>query len=191
MSELTDEKIVIAIQKGNTEVFGVLIERYEAKLKRYAHKFLNYQEEIEDLVQDVFIKSYTNIQSFDVTQRFSPWIYRIAHNTFVNELKRKKQGGFILFDVDTILPNLPSKETADDEALSGELREELDSLLTEIPAKYREVLVLYYFEELSYQEISEVLQIPVTTVGVRINRGRIKLKFCFENKQKKYNKNIL
>lgn len=147
----TDEIIVSKVQSGDFDSFGVLIERYEAKLKRYARKFLNYQEEIEDLVQDVFIKSYTNIQSFDTSQRFSPWIYRIAHNVFVNELKRKQRGSFIFFDADTILPQLPAKETADGEVLDRELRQQMDTLLQLIPDKYREVLVLYYYEELSYQ----------------------------------------
>lgn len=180
MTTLSDEQIAQLVQAGDAEQFGELIERYEAKLKRYARKFLNYQDEIEDLVQDVFIKAYTNIQSFDSDQRFSPWIYRVAHNTFVNELKRKKRLGFSVFDVDTFLPQLPAKETTDSEAITTELREELDNLLIELPDKYREVLVLYYFEELSYQEISEVLQIPVTTVGVRMNRGRKKLKSCYD-----------
>ena len=183
MPESTDEKIAETVQAGDAEAFGLLIERYEAKLKRYARKFLNYQEEIEDLVQDVFIKAYTNIQSFDVTQRFSPWLYRIAHNTFVNELKRKQRGSFIFFDADTILPHLPAKETTDAVALDAELRAELDSLVGELPAKYREVLVLHYFEELSYQEISEVLRIPTTTVGVRMNRGRTKLRASYERRQ--------
>ena len=164
MTELSDEEVAIAVQKGNVDSFGELIDRYEAKLKRYARKFLNTEEEIEDLVQDVFIKSYTNIQSFDNEKKFSPWIYRIAHNTFVNELKRKDRGGFVLFDADTILPLLPAKETADSEAIEAEIEAEIDSLVEKLPAKYREVIVLHYFESLSYQEISDVLQIPVTTV---------------------------
>lgn len=184
MTKVSDEQIAAAVQTGDADSFGVLIERYEAKLKRYAQKFLNYQEEIEDLVQDVFIKSYTNIQSFDSSMRFSPWIYRIAHNTFVNELKRKQRVGLVTFDTDTFLPQLPAKETADGDTLDDELREELDSLLVKLPVKYREVMVLYYFQELSYQEISEVLQIPVTTVGVRMNRGRTKLKDGYRQKQR-------
>lgn len=181
---VSDEQLAKAIQAGEIDRFGDLIERYEAKLKRYARKFLNYQEDIDDLVQDVFIKAYTNINSFDIKQRFSPWIYRIAHNTFVNELKRKQRLSLTIFDFDTILPQLPAKETADAVVLSVELQAEMDELLVELPVKYREVLILHYFEELSYQEISDVLQIPVTTVGVRMSRGRTKLKKCFKEKQK-------
>lgn len=167
-----DEVIAKAVQNGDTEAFGELVLRYELKLKRYARKFLNYQEDIEDLVQDVFIKAYTNIQSFDVTLRFSPWIYRIAHNTFVNELKRKSHFGFRLFEADTILPFLHAKETADSASVTSELQSEIETLLARLDTKYREVVVLHYLEELSYDEISEVLQIPISTVGVRLLRAR-------------------
>ena len=176
MAELSDEEVVLAVQTGDVDAFGELIARYEAKLKRYARKFLSTNHEIDDLVQDVFIKSYTNIQSFNVDKRFSPWIYRIAHNTFVNELKRKERSGFGFFDADTVLPLLPAKETTDGAIIEAEIETELESFIKKLPAKYREVIVLHYFESLSYQEISAVLQIPVTTVGVRMTRARAKLK---------------
>lgn len=182
MKEMSDEEVVRLIQAGESESFGELIDRYEAKLKRYGRKFLNSPDDIEDLVQDVFIKSYTNIQSFDSGLRFSPWIYRIAHNTFVNELKKKSRRGYSIFDVDAILPQLSAKETTDKNILDEELRNELDDLLLELSPKHRETIVLHYLEDLSYQEISEVLQIPVTTVGVRMNRGRKKLKEIYDKK---------
>ena len=179
MQDATDEQIAQAVQEGDVDAFGELMSRYEEKLKRYARKFLSRQEDIEDLVQDVFIKAYEHIQSFDTDQRFSPWIYRIAHNTFVNELKRKSRFGFGVFDPDVVLPLVPGKETADGETLRAELKEEVEAHLDSLPEKYREVMILFYFEELSYAEISDVLQIPVTTVGVRMNRARAKLSEAF------------
>ncbi len=177
----SDEEIAKLVQDGNLDAFGELIARYEAKLKRYARKFLNYEHEIEDLVQDVFIKAYTNIQSFNIELRFSPWIYRIAHNTFVNELKRKSKHGVHLFDIDTILPFIASKETTDGELMDSETNAEMEAHVQELSPKYREVIVLHYFESLSYQEISEILKIPVTTVGVRMNRARKKLKEYYKH----------
>ncbi len=85
-SLLSDEQLAVLVQNGDKEKFGVLMERYQGKLFRYGKKFLSNEDNIEDVVQDVFIKTYQNIQSFDSTQRFSPWIYRIAHNTYVNAL---------------------------------------------------------------------------------------------------------
>jgi len=178
-----DEELAALVQHGDADAFGQLVGLYEAKLKRYARKFLRFEDDIEDLVQDVFIKAYTNIQSFDVRRRFSPWIYRIAHNTFVNELKRKGARGDTLFDFDTVLPFLASPDTADAMTLSDELRTRLDALLDGLSPKYREVIILYYIEELSYEEMSDVLKIPVTTVGVRLKRGRDKLLAAYREEQ--------
>ena len=175
MTEPTDEIIAAAVQAGDVDAFGTLMERYEAKLKRYGRKFLAREEDITDLVQDVFIKSYEHIQSFQTDKRFSPWIYRIAHNVFVNELKRKSRYGSV-FDADVLLPLMAAKETTDQAALDADLERELDAHLTKLSAKYREVLVLHYYEDLSYQEISDILHIPITTVGVRMTRARAKLK---------------
>ncbi len=175
MDELSDEQVVQMVQSGNTQQYGVLILRYEMKLKRYAMRFLNSPDDIEDLVQDVFIKAYTNIQSFDTTLRFSPWLYRIAHNTYANYLRSTARYGGSLFDIDTLIPVLAAPETADSTALSVELQQHIDTLLVQLAPKYREVLVLHYLEDLSYQEISDVLKIPPTTVGVRLNRARQKL----------------
>lgn len=173
---ISDEYIAKKVQAGDVDAFGELMHRYEAKLKRYGHKFLSGTEEIDDLVQDVFIKTYENIQSFDANLRFSPWVYRIAHNVFVNELKRKKKYGFSVFDPDVILPLIPSTETADQDTLNKEQKVAIESQLETLSAKYREVVVLHYMEELSYQEISEVLKISVTAVGARMTRAREKLR---------------
>ncbi len=174
-ASFTDEAIAAAVQKGNIDMFGELMQRYDTKLKRYGRKFLSRDDDIEDVIQDVFIKVYENIQSFDTSLRFSPWIYRIAHNVFVNELKRKSRYGFAALDPEVFLPLLPARETADDLAIADELKDELETLLQTLSAKYREVIVLHYLEELTYQEISDILQISVSAVGVRIMRARKKL----------------
>jgi len=184
MDTETDENIVGRIQSGDHDLFGLLIDRYELKLERYARRFLSSDEDIQDQIQEVFIKTYTNIQSFDTNKRFSPWIYRIAHNTFVNELRRKQNSGRSFLDIDTILPYLVSSDTSDGDVLQKELAEELEHSLDEVPGKYREPLILFYYEQLSYQEIAEVLHIPVMTVGVRLKRGREQLKKLYEANKK-------
>src|SRR3954463_6498094 len=95
----TDEQVALAVQAGASNRFGELVERYEAKLLRYARKFLLDPDDAQDIVQDIFIKAYENLQSFDVSRRFSPWIYRIAHNEFVNALK-KRESRRTMFTID-------------------------------------------------------------------------------------------
>jgi RNA polymerase sigma-70 factor (ECF subfamily) len=169
--EKTDEQIAKNIQNGASADFALLIDRYEAKLTRYGRKFLREDDDVKDAVQEAFIKTYTNIQSFDVSRRFSPWIYRIAHNEFVNAIKKRKET-VSLSDVDAIFPHPIAKESADDGANANELKRLLDAGLSKLDAKYREPLVLYYFEEMDYKEIADVLHLPVATVGVRLKRGR-------------------
>jgi RNA polymerase sigma-70 factor (ECF subfamily) len=174
--KITDEAIAARVQAGDEEVFGELIARYQAKLSRYARKFLLDPDDAKDIVQDIFIKSYQNIQSFDVSRRFSPWIYRIAHNEFVNALKKRQSRRTVFtIDFDTLFPHLTAPDTADSGALERDTRSTLDRYLDKVGPKYREPLVLYYLEGMDYKEISEVLQIPVSTVGVRLARGRAAL----------------
>jgi RNA polymerase sigma-70 factor (ECF subfamily) len=171
----SDEAIVVRVQNGEAEAFGALVERYKEKLLRYARKFLRDQDDRDDIVQEVFIKSYENIQSFDASRRFSPWIYRIAHNEFVNAIKKRSRGPVLGLDFDVVFPHLTAGETADDTALERDTRAMLDACLDELDPKYREPLVLYYFEGLSYKDMADVLHIPMSTVGVRLARGKAML----------------
>lgn len=174
--EDTDEAIALRVQDGEAEAFGLLMTRYEPKLMRYARKFLLDPDDAADIVQDVFLKTYENIRSFDATRRFSPWIYRIAHNEFVNDLKkRSSHKTTFTIDFDTLFPTLAAIDTADSAALDRDTRETLEKYLAKIDPKYREPLILYYLEEMDYRAIADILHIPVSTVGVRLMRGKTQL----------------
>lgn len=179
-TERTDEAIARDVQSGKMEAFGILVRRYEAKMLRYVRHFLFGYEDAEDMVQEVFLKAYVNIRSFNASKKFSSWLYRIAHNEFINAIKKKGREHLSLFDLDTLFPHPVSQENIDKEINSRELREALDKILGKVDIKYREVLVLYYFEELNYREIADVLHIPTPTVGVRLKRGRQIVKSLYE-----------
>ena len=166
------------VQKGDIDSFRILMERYEPKMTRYAKRFFFDGDEGKDLVQEVFIKAYVNIKSFDTTRRFSPWIYRIAHNEFVNNIKKrqKERENVSIFDFDLLFPHLVAKETADDGFNKAEVKAMLEGSLNKLGPKYKEPLVLYYFEDMDYREIADILHIPISTVGVRLQRGRAMLK---------------
>src|SRR4029077_11683393 len=102
MLENTDEELALLTQQGNMHAFGGLVERYEAKLLRYSKKFVFDYEDGKDMVQEVFIKAYANIQSFDPKRNFSSWVYRIAHNEFINAIKKKGREPLSFFDPDTL-----------------------------------------------------------------------------------------
>ena len=170
--EKTDEEIARLVQAGKKEAFGELVTRYESKMIRYGRKFLFGYEDVEDAVQEVFIKAYRNIQSFDATKKLSSWLYRIAHNEFINTIKKKGKEPLPFFDADTLFPHPVSPEKSDQQTHLREAKEMIESCLSKLTPKYREILILYYLEELSYKEIADVLRVPMATVGVRLKRGR-------------------
>ncbi len=177
MEDLTDQEIAILVQSGNIEYFGILIKRYEEKMFRYSRKFLSQHQDIQDTVQEIFLKVYKNIQSFDTKREFSPWIYRIAHNELVNALKKKKRNPFFLFDLDVFLPYFLNKTDDLEDKFDRKLaKEDLNRCLEKLELKHKEPIVLYYFEELNYQEIANILKIPVSTVGIRIKRAKEKIR---------------
>lgn len=176
INKASDEEIAEKVQKGKVQSFGILVERYQERIKRYARKFLFGYEDAEDLSQEVFIKAYRNIQSFDASKKFSSWLYRIAHNEFINVIKKKGREPLMFFNPDIIFPHPLSKNNPEEEINRKEISQILNKSLDKIKAKYREVLVLYYFENLSYREIADILHIPITTVGIRLKRGKEVLK---------------
>lgn len=179
----SDESIALRVQKGETDAYGELVARYEAKLLRFGRKFLARDEDRQDIVQDVFISAYQNIQSFDTAQRFSPWIYRIAHNAFVNELRKNGHRPFLLFDFDTIIPHAVYEDPAESEREQKDMRTYLEKGLGNISSKYREVLILHYFEDMAYKDIADILQVPQGTVGIRLKRAKDALRAEFKEKQ--------
>jgi RNA polymerase sigma-70 factor (ECF subfamily) len=175
---IADEELATRVQKGDSECFGVLMERYAEKLTRYGKKFLSNTDNIEDIVQDVFIKTYQNIQDFDTSLKFSSWIYRIAHNAFVNGLKKQQKSAILMpdFDLDIFISHHTYVDPKIEEREYKQLKEMIDKGLDKLKPKYREIIILHYLEDMSYKDISDILRIPIGTVGVRVKRGREHLK---------------
>ncbi len=166
----TDEELAALVQGKNEGAFGVLMDRYQPKLTRYGRRFLGNSDSIEDVVQEVFIKAYENILDFDATRRWSPWIYRIAHNAFVNEIRKRSRDPLVFLDLDTVVAHAP--DDIETEAQHEETRRAVERGIEKLPPAYREVIALFYIENLDYQEIADVLRVPAGTVGVRLKRAR-------------------
>ncbi len=176
VSEKTDEELAREVQRGDTEALSVLMKRYTPKLVRYGTRFLSFQDEIGDVVQDVFVSVYKNVQDFDATRQFSPWIYRIAHNAFMDVLRKHVKEPIHFFDFDRIAPHPVYDDPAEKEKESEEMRVLLERGLEKLAPAYREIIDLYYFENFSYREIADILHIPVGTVGIRLSRAKSALK---------------
>ena len=187
-NDLRDEEIAVRVQSGDTDAYGILIERYEKKLLRYGTKFLSRTEDMEDVVQDVFLSVYQNIQSFDPSQKFSSWIYRIAHNSFVNSLKKTGYLPRTFFDFDTLFAHTAYDDPSHEERERAELKQLVERGLAELNPKYREILTLFYFEELGYREIADVLAVPIGTVSVRVKRAKEALRAVYDKMNLPYGK---
>lgn len=178
-TELNDSELVKVIIAQNREAYRELFRRYEKKLFSYVYHMVKNKEETEDLLQDIFVKTYKSISSFDTDRKFSSWIYRIAHNETVNFLKRKNKKRFISFeDISTSKDKLEASFTEDfinDVWVHKEITKEVDEALSKLPEKYRRVLFLRYFSEYSYEKIALIIKKPINTVGTLINRAKGKL----------------
>lgn len=177
-SGLTDEEIVGIVRTSNQEFYSEIIKRYQSKLFHYLKKFINDADELEDVLQTVFIKAFKNLNSFDIKQKFSSWIYRIAHNEAINQIRKNSKYSISLDDSDYDAADEKIDFSRDlDNALT---RENISSALFFLKDKYRQPLILYFFEEKSYEEISEIIHLPINTVGTYISRGKKSLKQFLE-----------
>ena len=156
--------------------FVCLIRRYEKKLLNYIMRISKFRrEEAEDVLQDVFIKTYYNLNGFDENLKFSSWIYRIAHNQTVSEIRKKLSRPSILFekeDIDKFEDAFDVTREIDNEFT----RQKIDEAISKLDKKYREVLILRFLDEKDYKEIADILKKPVSTVGNLILRGKILFK---------------
>ena len=177
---MTDEKIVELVRDGDKEKYSEIVERYEKKMFYYIKRMINQaDEEVEDLVQEVLVAAYENLAGFDTKKKFSSWIYRIAHNKAIDYFKKKKT----IIDVD-IGENeeywMSKGRLPEDIEIDRQEGEELRKAVNGLEMKYREVIWLYYFEEKNYDEISDILRIPTSNVGVLLFRAKEKLKNRYE-----------
>lgn len=181
--EFSDEELV---QQSLIDIdyFLCLYERYEERLLRYIQRITKVsKEQAQDILQEAFIKIWQNLHGFDPKLKLSSWIYRIVHNETISSWRRKKSFGK---DQKVVLSeNLPSELEGEFSAAMEINRKEIrvHKILNLLPITYRTILLLKYFEGMSYQEISDVLRIPEGTVAAQLNRAKIRFsKLASENK---------
>ncbi len=171
----TDAALIATILAGNTGAYGDLMARYEAKLLRYAQTIVHDEDDAADVVQDAFIKIYQNLRAFDPKRPFSSWAYRIVRNEALNWLRARKRT-FFGETAELVLNQLTSLVSPAADYATAELRTQVGTALQAMPASYRKPLELHFLEEQSYKEISQQLNIPIGTVGTRINRAKAMLR---------------
>ncbi len=177
---MRDEEIIRLIQKGDSQLYGTLIDRYSGKVYSTAYSYTHNHEEARDLVQEILIKAFNSLATFKLEAKFSTWLYRIAVNSCIDWSRKKKNKTNILtlnFEEGNILDTIPDEGDNPEEALlREENKEAVRAAVDNLPEIYKTALILYYFEELQVQEISSILDCPKKTVETRLYRARSMLK---------------
>ncbi|HUX80755.1 MAG TPA: sigma-70 family RNA polymerase sigma factor [Candidatus Paceibacterota bacterium] len=175
MPPLSDEDIVRRAL-SDKEAFGLLIERYEKKLSRYCERLgVGVLEDREDILQNAFVKAYKNLNSFDPTLTFSSWMYRITHNEVMSFFRFKHARPQVVLSEEGEALIMELSDENIDTAQLTELRLSravLAKAFAKLEPRYRDALTLRFFEDLSYAEMSDILEVPVGTVSTLLHRAK-------------------
>lgn len=156
--------------RGDRAAFGQLMHRYAGAVYNLAYRMLGNAEDAEDASQEIFLRAYTRLASFDRARRFSTWLLSIGSNYCIDRLRRRR---FAWMTLDDAAYALPSPEPGPERsALSQERRQMVQQALQQLPEHYRLVTVLRYWQDLSYDEITQVTGLPESTIKTRLHRAR-------------------
>lgn len=172
------KKRIKQVIKGDQDAFGEIVEIYKNSVYQLCFRMLGNSHEAEDIAQEAFLRAYVNIKSFNQDLKFSTWLFRIATNLCIDRIRKKKPDYYLDAEVAgteglTMYSQIPSETKLPEKELESlELQETVQKEILKLPEKYRSAILLKYMEDLSLNEISEILDLPLGTVKTRIHRGR-------------------
>ncbi len=177
MNNLLDEDLARLAQQGNQDAFAELVKRYEKQIFSMAYRLIGDYDEAADLAQEAFLRIYSQLKRYDPEKKFFSWMYRVAQNTCLNALAKKPAN---------IIPVERAEEYFSDDGKNGasepeqdylnrEIRRSIDQAIADLPDNYRDVVYLRYIEDMSYQQIADALDLPLSTVETRLFRGKKQL----------------
>jgi RNA polymerase sigma-70 factor (ECF subfamily) len=175
----TDEELVASCLAGERSAFDLLVLRWDRKIQGAIYRLIGSEDEARDLCQEAFLKAYRGLGAFKGEARFSSWLYQIALNLCRDRMRRRKGRTLVSLDAleaDGQAPVLRDDTTALDLALSKDVERHVKAAVMALADDQREVIVLKEYEGLTFQEIANVLDLPVSTVKTRLYRGLDKLK---------------
>lgn len=168
--QLNEKVILTKILKGKTKYFEQIIIKYNKRLYGYISKLTNHSSDTEDILQETFIKVYNKLYTYDMEKDFSVWLLSIARNTALDYMRKNKNHLTLVDDLD--LKDMRSEHLPEQSLVEKEKSIVLDDLVNRLPEKYRVLIVLKYFEELSYDEISTRLKIDKNKIRWQLHQAR-------------------
>ncbi|MDZ7714864.1 MAG: sigma-70 family RNA polymerase sigma factor [Balneolaceae bacterium] len=191
-SSLQDDKLVERAIGGDESAYKELVEKYERALYFHIQKMIKDKEHVNDLVQEAFVKAFDNLNSYSTNYAFSTWLYRIATNHTIDYLRKKKLKTLSIDEpVKTrdgdMKMQLEDESAGTDRNIIRKQRQEIvQHAINDLPEKYRKVIEMRHMEEKSYQEIADVLDLPLGTVKAHIFRAREMLYKALKDKREKF-----
>ena len=187
----SDEDLIKRFQDGDEQAYVELVNRYRDRLMNFVYRFTSDSEQSEDIVQETLIKLYTHKHYYKKIAKFSTWIYTIAANYAKTELRKKKNRkitNLSQMSSDEKDYDLPSVQPDTDQLIESEyLEKRIQSAINTLPLHFKTVIVLRDVQELSYDEISNIVEVPLGTVKSRINRARLQLQKELKDLKKEKN----
>jgi len=189
---ISDEQLIARFQLGDVQAYDILVRKYKDQLLNFVYRFVGNRTDAEDIIQETFLRVYRNKHMYKEIARFSTWVYTIAGNLAKTELRRRKRHK--IFSVSNFVNeerdfDIPDRDHSPERKVDSSMQEKIiQKAIEKLPIKFKEVIILRDIQEFAYEEISQILNIPLGTVKSRVNRGRLKLqddlKFLFDNPAK-------
>ena len=183
MTDRREKELIAKAKQGDMQAFEELILKHEKIVYNVALRMMNHSEDAKDISQEVFLKAYRNIKNFDERSMFSTWLYRITTNTCIDEMRKRK--GKQNYSLEEELENEDGSmqrqiadegDTPEESLMRGEEKGEILQALDTLSEEHRAAIILRDVKGLSYEEISEIIELPMGTVKSRISRARNQLK---------------
>lgn len=176
LTAVSDSDLVATAARGADRCFEELVRRYQRPISAYVYRMVGNYESALDLTQEIFIKVYSSLRRYRAEFKFSTWIYKIAHNSAIDHLRRnatREQSLLIGHEGEQFeLPLECGRLSPEQESERKERRGEIESVVRALPANYRELIILRHSQDLSYEEIVDVTGLPLGTVKNRLFRAR-------------------
>ncbi len=171
-----EEQLIAGALKGNEDAYRRLLNSYKGRIFSYVYRIVKNYHDAEDITFDTFIRGFKSLKSFDRARSFSTWLYTIAHNLAIDFLRKKK------IEYDYLDERYPASTDIVKEYNDKQKLDKIDLALYQLAPIDREIVILFHKEEKSYEEISEIINIPITTIKTRLHRTRLKLRELFREK---------
>jgi len=176
--QYSDKELILRFQQGDELAYVELVNRYRDRLINFVFRFVGSFEEAEDIVQDTFVKLYQKKDYYRPISEFSTWIFTIASNLAKTELrkrKRRKVSYLSQIGIEEKDFEIPVEDTTDEETVGEYTESQIQDAIQSLQLHFRTALILRDIEELSYEEISKIIDVPLGTIKSRINRARLQL----------------